>query len=249
MSNERLRILPSAEELQDSASSSRDDVTRQVDDIIAKTFEILQFETKEEYIKFLIEENEIQKDNTPRPEEELDLIRLKGHLEIDNRVKSGLDWSDVVADTINVIPGKITRYPHLPKARKWVKSELTAKSAAEYFEHNLFGSSKKTDGKIEVEHGIALKIAEAEKMPDFNSVTVDSFYYYGSSTLPLSKLPHTRKGIYNVSCDNLEIDVDNPYKTAKEKKLGKEVIAKLAPTNPLQRWLASITPSKSNSNT
>ena len=35
----------------------------------------------------------------------------------------------------------------------------------------------------------------------------------------------------------------------KEKKLGKEVIAKLAPTNPLQRWLASITPSKSNSNT
>lgn len=179
----------------------------------------------------------------------LDLIRLKGHLEIDNRVKSGLDWSDVVADTINVIPGKITRYPHLPKARKWVKSELTAKSAAEYFEHNLFGSSKKTDGKIEVEHGIALKIAEAEKMPDFNSVTVDSFYYYGSSALPLSKLPHTRKGIYNVSCDNLEIDVDNPYKTAKEKKLGKEVIAKLAPTNPLQRWLASITPSKSNSNT
>lgn len=179
----------------------------------------------------------------------LDLIRLKGHLEIDNRVKSGLDWSDVVADTINVIPGKITRYPHLPKARKWVKSELTAKSAAEYFEHNLFGSSKKTDGKIEVEHGIALKIAEAEKMPDFNSVTVDSFYYYGSSALPLSKLPHTRKGIYNVSCDNLEIDVDNPYKTAKEKKLGKEVIAKLAPTNPLQRWLASITPSKFNSNT
>ena len=174
-----------------------------------------------------------------KTEEELDLIRLKGHLEIDNRVKSGLDWSDVVADTINVIPGKITRYPHLPKARKWVKSELTAKSAAEYFEHNLFGSSKKTDGKIEVEHGIALKIAEAEKMPDFNSVTVDSFYYYGSSALPLSKLPHTRKGIYNVSCDNLEIDVDNPYKTAKEKKLGKEVIAKLAPTNPLQRWLAS----------
>lgn len=107
MSNERLRILPSAEELQDSASSSRDDVTRQVDDIIAKTFEILQFETKEEYIKFLIEENEIQKDNTPRPEEELDLIRLKGHLEIDNRVKSGLDWSDVVADTINVISGKL----------------------------------------------------------------------------------------------------------------------------------------------
>lgn len=160
-----------------------------------------------------------------------------------------MDWSDVVADTINVIPGKITRYPHLPKARKWVKSELTAKSAAEYFEHNLFGSSKETDGKIEVEHGIALKIAEAEKMPDFNSVTVDSFYYYGSSALPLSKLPHTRKGIYNVSCDNLEIDVDNPYKTAKEKKLGKEVIAKLAPTNPLQRWLASITPSKFNSNT
>ena len=40
MSNERLRILPSAEELQDSASSNRVDVTRQDDHIIAKTFEI-----------------------------------------------------------------------------------------------------------------------------------------------------------------------------------------------------------------
>lgn len=132
MSNERLRILPSAEELQDSASSSRDDVTRQVDDIIAKTFEILQFETKEEYIKFLIEENEIQKDNTPRPEEELDLIRLKGHLEIDNRVKSGLDWSDVVADTINVIP---ENYPlsSSPQSPKMGKVRINSKECRRIF--------------------------------------------------------------------------------------------------------------------
>lgn len=63
----------------------------------------------------------------------LDLIRMKGHLEIDNRVKSGLDWSDVVADTINVIPGKIIPLSSSPQSPKMGKVRINSKECRRIF--------------------------------------------------------------------------------------------------------------------
>ncbi len=195
-----------------------------------------QFETKEEYIKFLLDTNKISYDKNKIKNS---IIYLKGHLDIDDRVKSGLDWSDVVVTSATVAPGKISKYQYLPCAKSGIKTNLHTLSTDEFMKHNAFYALKKGD-KYFVP-GI-FRIPAAETLPDFSQVCADKVYCYYRGKIHLERLPNASNGIFGIRAENIITRHPNIIKTAKAKGLGKNICKELKKREPsiLQKWIVTF---------
>lgn len=182
------------------------------------------FDTKEEYIAHLIKTKEIKKDPAKYNDDKIHLI---GVLKVDNRVKKGLNWNDVVVTTAIVDKGMISRYQYLPLTTKGVKTTLNIPSLELYMLHNNFSAICSNNGyKIDM-----FRIPEHASHLDFSSVSANLTLFYGQR-IALSRLPKA-KNILGLSLKHLEIDCQNPYLIAKEKGCGTDILNILRPHNPL----------------
>ena len=189
------------------------------------------FETKEEFIAHLIKNKEILKD----PHRHSDgLIHLKGTLKIDDRVKKGLNWNDVVVTSAIVDKGMISRYQYLPRTHKGIKTSLRVPSLALYMFHNNFNAICIKD-KYVVD---MFRIPAHASHLNFSSVSANLTLFYGEK-IALSCLPKA-KHILGLRPEHLEIDCSNPYKVAKSKGCSEEVLKFLRPQNTLIACIYNI---------
>ena len=195
------------------------------------------FDTKEEYITHLIRQKEINKD--PRQYND-EMIHLIGTLKIDNRVKKGLNWSDVVATSAIVAKGMISRYQYLPKTQKGVKTSLGIPNLELYMLHNNFDTICK-NGHYHLD---TLRISSEASHLDFSSVSAKLTLFYGER-IALSKLPKS-KNIFGLSPSHLEIDCPDAYHVAKEKGCGSEVLNILKPRSPIITYFYRLLGKKNN---
>lgn len=180
------------------------------------------FDTKEEFIAYLIRNNEIKKDTSRYND---DMIHLSGTLKIDDRVKKGLNWNDVVATSAIVEDGMISRYQYLPRTHKGIKTALDIPSLELYMLHNNF-SAICTNNTYAVD---LFRIPANAGHLDFSSVSANLTLFYGQR-IALSKLPKS-KGVLGLSPASLEVDCPNAYRVAKEKGCGTDILNVLRPQN------------------
>ena len=182
------------------------------------------FDTKEEYISHLIKTKEIKKD----PSRYTDgLIHLIGTLKIDNRVKKGLNWNDVVATTAVVDKGMISRYQYLPRTFKGIKTQLDVPSLDLYMFHNNFDAIC-CDDHYTVD---LLRIPAHASHLDFSSVSSKLTLFYGHR-IALSRLPKANS-ILGLSPKHLEVDCSDAYHIAKDKGCGADILDVLRPQNTI----------------
>ena len=189
------------------------------------------FDTKEEYITHLIRQKEIKKDSRHHND---GMIYLIGTLKIDNRVKKGLNWSDVVATSAIVEKGMISRYQYLPKTRKGIKTTLSIPNLELYMLHNNFDTICK-NGHYHLD---TLRISNEASHLDFSSVSTKLTLFYGQR-MALSRLPKSGN-IFGLSPANLEIDCPNAYHIAKEKGCGSEILNILKPRSLLVTYFCRL---------
>ena len=194
-------------------------------------FSSFVFDTKEEFISHLIKTKEIKKD----PSRYTDgLIHLIGTLKIDNRVKKGLNWNDVVVTTAIVEKGMVSRYQYLPRTFKGIKTQLDIPSLDLYMFHNNF------DAICHNEHYIVdlLRIPAHASHLDFSSVSSKLTLFYGHR-IALSKLPKA-ENILGLSPKHLEVDCPDAYYIAKTKGCGSDILEVLRPQNPIFAYFSRI---------
>lgn len=182
------------------------------------------FDTKEEFIAHLIKTKEIKKESHRYND---GMIHLAGTLKIDHRVKKGLNWSDVVATAAIVDKGMVSRYQYLPRTSKGIKTTLDIPSLDLYMLHNNFDAIC-TNGHYVVN---LFRIPEQAGHLDFSSVRTKLALFYGQK-IALSKLPQA-DNILGLNPSHLVVDCPNPYRIAKTKGCGTEVLNMLRPKNPL----------------
>ena len=189
------------------------------------------FDTKEEYITHLIKTKEIKKD----PSRYTDgLIHLIGTLKIDNRVKKGLNWNDVVVTNAIVEKGMISRYQYLPRTFKGIKTQLDIPSLDLYMFHNNFDAiCSNNQYKVDL-----LRIPAHASHLDFSSVSSKLTLFYGQR-IALSRLPKANN-ILGLSPKHLEVDCSNAYNIAKDKGCGSDILEVLRPHNPLFTYFRKI---------
>ncbi len=197
---------------------------KQSQEISKSQSDFYHFETKEEFIAHLIRTDQIQKDTHPSPDD--GLIHLKGVLKIDNRVKSGLNWNDVVVTSAIVEKGKISRYQYLPLTNKGITTDLKAPDLQQYMQHNNYGAVFKDN----IWHVDVLRIPESATHLDFSSVKAKITLFYGNQ-INLSTLPYSRN-IFGLSPRRLAVDCANARKIAQQKGCGKEILKLLPSSNP-----------------
>ena len=203
----------------------------EVDSKKEDNFSSFVFDTKEEYFSHLIKTKEIKKD----PSRYTDgLIHLIGTLKIDNRVKKGLNWNDVVATTAIVDKGMISRYQYLPRTFKGIKTTLNIPSLALYMFHNNFDAIC-CDEEYSVD---LLRIPAHASHLDFSSVSSKLTLFYGYR-IALSKLPKANN-ILGLSPKHLEIDCPDAYHIAKHKGCGADVLDVLRPQNPIFAYFSRL---------
>jgi hypothetical protein len=189
------------------------------------------FDTKEEYISHLIKTKEIQKDPSRYSD---GLIHLIGTLKIDNRVKKGLNWNDVVTTTAIVEKGMISRYQYLPRTFKGVKTQLDIPSLDLYMFHNNFDAiCCKNEYKVDL-----LRIPAHASHLDFSSVSSKLTLFYGQR-IALSRLPKANN-ILGLSPKHLEVDCSDAYHIAKSKGCGSDILEVLRPQNPIVTYFNKI---------
>ncbi len=182
------------------------------------------FDTKEEYITHLIRQKEINKD--PRHYND-GMIHLLGTLKINQRVKKGLNWNDVVVTSAIVDKGMISRYQYLPKTKKGVKTFLNIPNLELYMLHNNFDTVCSKDGySLDI-----LRIPSEASHLDFSSVRAKLTLFYGQR-IALSKLPQSGN-ILGLNPSYLEVDCPDAYRVAKIKGCGAEILNILKPRNLL----------------
>lgn len=203
-----------------------------------------EFETKEEYIKSLLDNGEgiskySQKFND-------DKIHLRGCLKIDRRVKSGLDWSDVIADNAVVEDGQVSRYDYLPMTLQGVKSSLSAENTAQFMMHNAYGE-KASGEKYTLKR--TFRVNCTENMPDLSNVTAERVIWYGNEKIDLDKLPHAEKGFFGIKSENIITHGRDITRRARKAGLRQETLEALKQREPglLQRLKKSSAHSKDNS--
>lgn len=221
MTDEKIRIPES--DTVNSANSSREDISSIVQNVIKES--LIKFATKEEYIKELLDKNEIKKADGEFGDS---CIHLKGHLPIDNRVADGLNWNDVVVDSASVMDGKISQYKYLPLTRLGVKTNLSTENIAEFIKHNSFDAQEK-DGKFFV--GGIFRVPNIEKLPDLSTVVADKIFWYAKDKkIKLEDLPTAKNGFFGLASENIIANGNKVAKIAKEKGLGKNIRNDLAPS-------------------
>lgn len=183
--------------------------------------EISHFETKEEFITYLIEKKELTKDTHHHNND--GFIYLKGVLKIDQRVKSGLNWSDVVVTSAIVEDGKISKYNFLPMTYKGIKTKLKAPDTVSYMKHNNFDAQIKNN----FWHVKTFRIPESAEHLNFSSVKAELTLFYGKR-IDLSKLPIADITL-GLGLKELSIDCPNAYNRAKEKGCGRDILIALQP--------------------
>lgn len=231
MTTEALRVLPQAETAEASQNNKELSVKKLVDEIIDKRFEENQFETVEEYIKYQLENSGgITKDPKLYKDSK---IHLLGRLEINNMVKSGLNWNHVVTDSATVLDGKITRYEYLPLARQGIRTNLKTSDINEYMKHNACDIVRTKENYV-VDR--TFRVASPGEL-DFSSVTAKKVFWYDNGTVDLNRLPTAREGFYGLRAENILGTGTSLAKTAKMKGLGAEVVKELKAREPgvLQR--------------
>ena len=186
------------------------------------------FDTKEEYITHLIRTKEIEKD--PRRYND-GMIHLRGVLKIDQRVRKGLNWNDVVATSAIVEPGMINRYQYLPKTMKGVKTCLGIPSLELYMLHNNFDTACPGGGYA----ADILRIPEQASHLDFSSVRAKLTLFYGKR-IALSRLPKS-DSIMGLSPRHLEIDCPDAYHVARQKGCGAEILNVLKPRSMVAAYI------------
>ena len=169
----------------------------EVDNTKIENLSSFVFDTKEEYISHLIKTKEIKKDPSRYND---GLIHLIGTLKIDNRVKKGLNWNDVVATTAIVEKGMISRYQYLPRTFKGIKTQLDIPSLDLYMFHNNFDAIC-SDNHYAVD---LLRIPAHASHLDFSSVSSKLTLFYGQR-IALSRLPKANI-ILGLSPRHLEVD-------------------------------------------
>lgn len=198
------------------------------------------FYTKEEYIKSLIDTQQIRYHHLAKHD---DQIHLKGCLVINNNVMSKLDWSDVIVDSAIVEKGLISCYKYLPKTRCGIKTELKTCNIDEYMQHQAIDAVK-TNG-IYLVKGI-FRIPDIDVLPDFSSVVADKVYCYKKGKIDLLKLPTAHQGFYGISPENLECHQKNAFKIARKKGFSKQQIP-FSPENPFKKFFQNwLSPTKSH---
>ena len=203
----------------------------EVDNTKTDKFTSFVFDTKEEFITHLIKTKEIKKD----PSRYTDgLIHLIGTLKIDNRVKKGLNWNDVVTTTAIVEKGMISRYQYLPRTFKGIKTQLDIPSLDLYMFHNNFDAIC-SDNQYKVD---LLRIPAHASHLDFSSVSTKLTLFYGQR-IALSRLPKAGN-ILGLSPKHLEVDCVNAYHIAKSKGCGSDILEVLRPQNPIFMYFSKI---------
>jgi hypothetical protein len=203
----------------------------EVDSNKEDNFSSFVFDTKEEYISHLIKTKEIMKDPSPHND---GLIHLIGTLKIDNRVKKGLNWNDVVTTKAIVEKGMISKYQYLPRTYKGIKTTLKIPSLTHYMFHNNFDAICCDD-----EYSIdLLRIPADASHLDFSSVSSKLTLFYGNR-IALSRLPKANN-ILGLSPKHLEIDCPNAYNIAKYKGCGSDILEALRPQNPIFAYFSRL---------
>lgn len=177
-----------------------------------------RFATKEEYIKFLLDNKKIKRDRQTCHDGK---IYLKGCLKIDNTVVKHLDWSDIVVDSAVVENGVISKYKNLPHTRTGIKTNLTTLNIDEYMSHQVYDATKK--GENYIVNGI-LRIPDIEKLPDFSSVTANQVFYYKKGIINPALLPTALNGFFGIGPDNFGNLSAEAFKIAKSKGLRRKQI-------------------------
>ena len=182
-------------------------------------------------ITHLIKTKEIKKDPSRYND---GLIHLIGTLKIDNRVKKGLNWNDVVSTAAIVDKGMISRYQYLPRTVKGVKTVLDIPSLALYMFHNNFDAVYKNE-----HYSVDLfRIPAHASHLDFSSVSSKLTLFYGHR-IALSRLPKA-KSILGLSPKHLEVDCPDAYHVAKEKGCGTDILDVLRPQNPIFAYINRV---------
>lgn len=189
------------------------------------------FDTKEEFISHLIKTKEIKKDPSRYND---GLIHLIGTLKVDNRVKKGLNWNDVVVTAAIVDKGMISRYQYLPRTLKGVKTSLDIPSLALYMFHNNFDAIC-SDNHYSVD---LLRIPAHASHLDFSSVSSKLTLFYGQR-IALSRLPKANS-ILGLSPQHLEVDCPDAYRIAKYKGCGSDILDVLRPQNVIISYFSKI---------
>lgn len=203
----------------------------EVDNTKTDKFSSFVFDTKEEFITHLIKTKEIKKDPSRYND---GLIHLIGTLKIDNRVKKGLNWNDVVSTAAIVDKGMISRYQYLPRTIKGVKTVLDIPSLALYMFHNNFDAVYKNE-----HYSVDLfRIPAHASHLDFSSVSSKLTLFYGHR-IALSRLPKA-KSILGLSPKHLEVDCPDAYHVAKEKGCGTDILDVLRPQNPIFAYINRV---------
>ncbi len=203
----------------------------EVDNTKTDKFSSFVFDTKEEFITHLIKTKEIKKDPSRYND---GLIHLIGTLKIDNRVKKGLNWNDVVSTAAIVDKGMISRYQYLPRTVKGVKTVLDIPSLALYMFHNNFDAVYKNE-----HYSVDLfRIPAHASHLDFSSVSSKLTLFYGHR-IALSRLPKA-KSILGLSPKHLEVDCPDAYHVAKEKGCGTDILDVLRPQNPIFAYINRV---------
>ena len=180
------------------------------------------FDTKEEFIAHLIRIGEIQKSPHHLPND--GFICLQGVLKIDHRVKSGLNWSDVITTSAIVADGQISNYKYLPLTTKGITTNLKAPDLAQYMLHNNYGATCKNNQW----YVNTLRIPESASHLDFSPVHARQTLFYGRQ-INLSQLPYSRM-IFGLSPQYLGIDCPNARQIARNKGCGKDIL-KIMPSS------------------
>lgn len=211
--------------------------------ILSGQFSAWEFETKEEYIKSLLDNSEGISKHSQKFDD--DKIHLQGCLKIDRRVKSGLDWSDVVADTAVVVDGQISRYDYLPLTRQGLKSSLCAENTEQFMRHNAYGENIVGEKYILKK---TFRINSTEKMPDLSNVTAERVIWYGCGKIELDCLPRAEKGFFGLSSENIITRGRDIARRARKAGLRQETLSALKQREPglLQRLKKSLGSSKDN---
>lgn len=187
----------------------------------------VQFATKEEYIKHLVDCGAIKKSPNHKND---NFIHLQGHLIIDQTVAAGLSWNDVVVQgTAKVLPGQISQYPYLPLTTNGVATELKTQDIQEFMQHNYCGFGYK-DGKFTIPGN--LRITNFDDIPNLGSVSADKIFVYDDkkTKIKLENLPTARNGYYNLPAKRIDTTgIKDPYKVARYKGLSKHICNELAP--------------------
>ena len=204
--------------------SKRTSFITEVDTAKNNKYSTYVFDTKEEFISHLIEIKEIKKDPSHYNDGSIHLV---GALKIDNRVKKGLNWNDVVTTTAIVEKGMISKYQYLPRTLKGVKTTLEIPSLELYMFHNNADAICNND-----HYSVDLfRIPANASHLDFSKVSSKLTLFYGDR-IALSRLPKA-KNILGLSPKHLEVDCPDAYYIAKTKGCGNDILEVLRPQNSI----------------